>query len=106
MIYIHTLARSHHDICFIQAIKDEILGTGESEGDEDDDGEEGNEEESGSEDEEQEQQQMQIQVCQLHRFIDTMQHVNMLQASLPACDTCYLHLRMSRDAHQSFEQTF
>ncbi len=45
----------------LQAIKDEILGTGES-SDEEDDGEEGSEDESGSEDEEQAQQKMEIQV--------------------------------------------
>ncbi|KAL3147436.1 hypothetical protein ABBQ38_014499 [Trebouxia sp. C0009 RCD-2024] len=43
-----------------KAIKDEILGTGESD-DEEGDGEEGDEDESGSEEEEQEQQKMQIQ---------------------------------------------
>ena len=47
----------------MQAIKDEILGTGESD-DEQGDGEEGSEDESGSEEEEQEQQKMQIQVRQ------------------------------------------
>lgn len=47
----------------VQAIKDEILGTGESD-DEEGDGEEGDEDESGSEEEEQEQQKMQIQVWQ------------------------------------------
>ena len=46
----------------LQAIKDEILGVGDSEGEEDD-GEEGDEDASESEDEEQEQQKMQIQVC-------------------------------------------
>ena len=63
-----SLARPCKNSCCAQAIKDEILGTGESEGDEEDDGEEGDEEESGSEDEEQEQQQMQIQVCRSHAF--------------------------------------
>ena len=48
-------------VAMLQAIKDEILGTGESSGDEDD-GEEGSEDESGSEEDEQEQQKMQIQV--------------------------------------------
>ena len=52
----------------VQAIKDEILGTGESDGEEDD-GEEGDEDESGSEEEEQEQQKMQIQVWQPPVFL-------------------------------------
>ena len=52
----------------MQAIKDEILGTGESD-DEEGDGEEGDEDESGSEEEEQEQQKMQIQVRQPPMFL-------------------------------------
>ena len=61
---VYSTTEAAHLSADLQAIKDEILGTGESD-DEGDDEEEGSEDESSSEDEEQEQQKMQIQVCQI-----------------------------------------
>lgn len=60
---VYSQSEAAHQFAVLQAIKDEILGTGESD-DEDNDGEEGSEDESGSEEEQQEQQKMQIQVWQ------------------------------------------